>query len=74
MDNQLTSSDFDVILESLKYSKMHIENYDKYPSYEYKQKQLERVNTAANKVKALQQGLAQEAENSQEVGEVSQKV
>jgi hypothetical protein len=60
MEEQFDSTDFDVILESLKHYKMNIENYSGYPSYEFKQKQLERVNTAEGKVKALRRKLAQE--------------
>ena len=53
MDDQLTNIDFDVILESLKYSKLHIENYEKYPSYEFKQEQLKRITDTEQRVKAL---------------------
>ena len=59
MDEQLNEVDFNLILQSLKHYKMNIENYDKYPSYEFKQQQLERVETAVRKVKALRQQLAQ---------------
>jgi hypothetical protein len=59
MDEQLNDIDFDVILQSLKHYKMNIENYDKYPSYEFKQQQLERVDTAVKKVKVLREKLAQ---------------
>jgi len=60
MNDQLNDDDFDVILDSLKNYKMKIENYGEYPSYEFKQKQLERVDSAMRKVKTLKQGLAQE--------------
>ena len=46
--------DFDLVLESLKYYKMHIQNYQGYPDYEFKQKQLERVEKAVQEIKALQ--------------------
>ena len=34
----LTTEDWEMILESLKYTKLKFEDYEKYPSYEYKQK------------------------------------
>lgn len=60
MNDQLNGDDFDVILDSLKNYKTKIESYGGYPSYEFKQKQLERVDSAIRKVKVLKQGLAQE--------------
>ncbi|HET9281410.1 MAG TPA: hypothetical protein VFR24_05560 [Candidatus Angelobacter sp.] len=57
MDEQLNDSDFDVIVDSLKHYKMNIENYKDHPSYEFKQKQLQRVESAMRKIKALQQNL-----------------
>lgn len=60
MDEQLNAADLDLILESLKYYKMNIENYDRYPSYEFKQKQLQRVEIAESKLRILQRKLAQE--------------
>ena len=53
MESQLDSNDYDVIIESLKYYRMNIENYDKYPSYEFKQQQLARVDSVASKIRAL---------------------
>ena len=46
--------DFDLVLESLKYYKMHIQNYQGYPDYAFRQKQLERVEKAIQGIKALQ--------------------
>ncbi len=57
MDEQLNDSDFDVIVDSLKHYKMNIENYKDYPSYEFKQKQLQRVESAMRKIKTLRQNL-----------------
>lgn len=57
MDEQLNDSHFDVVLDSLKHYKMNIENYKDYPSYEFKQKQLQRVESARRKIKALRQNL-----------------
>lgn len=57
MDEQLNDNDFDVILESLKYYKLNIENYSGYPSYEFKQQQLQRADSVITKVKALRKNL-----------------
>ena len=57
MDEQLNDTDFVVIVEALGYSKMHIENYQHFPSYEFKLSQLERVESALLKIKALSKPL-----------------
>lgn len=57
MTIKLTITDIDVILESLEYSRHYIENYPKYPSYEFKQKQLEGINNAEAKIRALKKEL-----------------
>ena len=54
MDEQLNANDFAVIIESLNHYKMNIENYRDYPSYEFKLKQLERVESAARKIRTLE--------------------
>lgn len=54
----LSKSDINVILESLKYSKMHIENYQSYPSYEYKQQQLARIEEVIQKLRDLKKSSA----------------
>ena len=59
MEQQFIDIDFDVILDSLRHYKMNIENYDRYPSYNFKLQQLERVDTATRKVKAMRRELAQ---------------
>ena len=46
--------DFDVVLDSLRYYKAYIQNYQGYPDYEFKQKQLERVEKATQGIKDLQ--------------------
>jgi hypothetical protein len=53
MSDQFESEECDVILQALKEYKSHITHYDKYPSYEDKQKQLARVDSAERKIKAL---------------------
>ena len=60
MEN-LTLSDLDFILESLKYTKHKFENYPigekGYPSYEYKEKRIEEVNRVILKVQELGKSL-----------------
>lgn len=53
MPEKLTNSDLEFILESLKYTRMAFEEYQKYPSYEYKQKRINEVNEVILKVKKL---------------------
>lgn len=50
---QLTNEDLDFILESLKYTKRNFEDYEKYPSYEYKQSRIKSVNDLADKIKTI---------------------
>jgi hypothetical protein len=45
MYEDLTTGDFEVILESLSYSKQRIEDYPDHPSYEFKRQQVEQVET-----------------------------
>ena len=56
MDNQLFHSDFELILTSLEFTKMRFDN-TKYETYELRQSQLERVNTAMAEVRALRDEL-----------------
>jgi hypothetical protein len=53
MSDELNKADFETILEALKHYEMHIENYSDYPSYEFKQQQMERVESAMRKMSAL---------------------
>jgi hypothetical protein len=46
--------DSDAVRESLRYYKMHIQNYQGYPDYAFRQKQLERVEKADQGIKDLQ--------------------
>lgn len=57
MKPDLTAIDCDVILESLKYTKFNFENYEKYPSHEYKQKKIAKVDEVMAKVSALKKSL-----------------
>lgn len=49
----LNKEDLHLILESLNYTKLKFENYDSYPSYEFKQEQLKQVNDLIKKVNVV---------------------
>lgn len=53
MVSDLTIHDLDLILESLKYTKLKFEEYQFYPTYEYKQKRIEEVSGVISKVRIL---------------------
>jgi hypothetical protein len=54
MENKkLTDEDWDLILESLGYTKKRFEEYDKYPTYDFKQEQIERVTQLISKIKSI---------------------
>ncbi len=46
----LTIEDLSFIKESLKYTKLKFEDYQTYPSYEYKQKRIQEAAEVLNKV------------------------
>lgn len=50
---ELSSNDLDIIEESLLNSRKRIEEYQDYPTYEFKQQQLERINKVATKISSL---------------------
>jgi 5-bromo-4-chloroindolyl phosphate hydrolysis protein len=50
---ELTKEDLEFIEESLLYTRKNFEEYQKYPSYEYTQQRLDRVNDVLNKVKQM---------------------
>ncbi len=52
-ENKLSSQDWKMILESLKYSKLKFEECDKYPSADYKHKRVEEVTQLIIKIKSL---------------------
>jgi hypothetical protein len=52
MNLTLETGDLDVILESLRHYKLEIESYDKYPSYEFKQQQVARVDSVLKRLKS----------------------
>jgi hypothetical protein len=51
---ELIKVDLNLVPESLRYYKMHIQNYQRYPNYAFRQKQLERVEKVVQGIKALQ--------------------
>jgi hypothetical protein len=53
MEAQLSAEDLDVILTALSHAKHQAENHAFYPSYEFKQAQLARIENATQKVRAL---------------------
>jgi membrane-bound lytic murein transglycosylase MltF len=53
MPTQLTQQDLEFILESLKYTKLKFEDYQQYPSYEYKQGRVKEVQDVMSKVKDI---------------------
>jgi len=57
MEKKLNEKDLDFILESLKYTKLRFEKYDKYPSNEFKQERINDANEIIAKVQFLKQNL-----------------
>lgn len=53
MNENLTKEDLDFILTSLEYTKMNFENYQGYPSNEYKQMRINEVLEVMAKVRKL---------------------
>lgn len=50
---KLNNQDYNLILESLEYTRLNYENSDKHPTYEFKQEQLKKVNDLILKVKEV---------------------
>jgi len=48
---QLTGFEIDMIIESLQYTKQAKENYDRYPSYEFKRAQVAQVEAVLEKLR-----------------------
>lgn len=57
MDTALTIEDLKIILESLKYTRLTFENYQTYPSYDYKLKRIEEVNAVIEKINQIKKDL-----------------
>lgn len=55
MLNELSKKEIAMIMESLNYTKIKFEEYDKYPSYEYKQQRIKEVNDLILKIKLLKE-------------------
>jgi hypothetical protein len=55
-EEYLSQQDWNLILESLTYSKLKFEEYEKYPSPEFKQKRIEEVTKLIAKIKSLRKG------------------
>ena len=53
MENKLTNEDLDFILESLKYTKMKFEDYQGYPSEEFRHSRIKAVNDVADKIRVI---------------------
>lgn len=53
MENSLTVNDFEIILESLKYSKKQFEDYEFYPSLEFKNQRIQEIEEVIKKVKEI---------------------
>ena len=50
---ELTKKEIKIIIDSLEYTRHKFENYDKYPSYEYKQQRIDDVNSVIIKLKRM---------------------
>ena len=59
MKDEITVEDLDFILTSLKYSRLKFEDYQHYPSYEFKQSRLDQVGGIIRKVSQLKKELIQ---------------
>lgn len=53
----LNEGELDFILKSLSYTRKSFEEYQNYPSYEFKQGQLKTVNDVMEKVRAVKKEL-----------------
>lgn len=52
MDMDLTSEEIQFVLDSFKEYAKHIEHYEGYPNYEFKQEQQRRLETVTTKMRA----------------------
>jgi len=52
--DKLTKEDIAFIIESLNYTKLKFEEYDKYPSYEFKLKRIEKVQKLLDKMRKIE--------------------
>jgi hypothetical protein len=54
----LTKAEWDLILQSLEYTKQRFADYNGYPSAEYKRQQIAEVEATTAKVRAAKRGAA----------------
>ena len=52
-EDQLTTEDLDLILQALGHQKQAFTDYKDYPTYEFKQAQVARVESVIEKVRAI---------------------
>ena len=57
MNKILTKKDVEFILESLNYTKLKFENYEKYPNPEFKQQRINDVIDVIGKVQQIKKAL-----------------
>ena len=50
-DGELSVQDFDRIIESLQFTRQHLEDYDGHPSYEFKRDRVAEVDETLNKAR-----------------------
>jgi len=53
--NPLTGEDYELIFESLRYTKEAFANYDRYPDEDFRRSRIEAVETAIKHLRELQQ-------------------
>ena len=53
MTEKLTQQELEMIREALNYTKRSIQNYEHYPSYEFKQQRLNEVDTVRQKISQM---------------------
>ena len=49
----LSAEDWQLILESLKYAKVHFEQYQGHPSSDFKNEKIEKVNNLIQKIRGI---------------------
>jgi hypothetical protein len=54
--NPLTGEDYELIFQSLRYTKEKFQNYDKYPDEDFRRSQIAAVESAVAHLRELQQG------------------
>lgn len=57
MKQELNLKDLKIIQESLEYTRIKFEEYDKYPSNEYKKQRISEVNSVLEKIRSMKKSL-----------------